>query len=262
MREKYGTRSGEGSMRETSTRLLQSDEEASERTYFGHDQDADPAGTIRTELKRMAYVLIVEDHPFVAAATAREVAGLLPKTETCCVDSIASAERTIAERVERPGFILLDLLLPDAEGLSGLVRLKHVAPEAVIAIISGEVSVQVMRDAFAQGARGYVAKTRDIQDFTDALAKLFERGFFFPPEAAEPRPPKHHPAHLTDREITALNALASGKLNKQLADALGVTESTFKTHLRAIYRKLGVRTRVQAVGRARELGLIRSRSAA
>ena len=70
--------------------------------------------------------------------------------------------------------------------------------------------------------------------------------------------PQQRPARLTEREVAALNALASGKVNKQLAEILGVAESTFKTHLRAIYRKLGVRTRVQAVGRARQLGLIQA----
>jgi LuxR family maltose regulon positive regulatory protein len=67
---------------------------------------------------------------------------------------------------------------------------------------------------------------------------------------------------LTEREVAAVRALASGKLNKQLATVLGVTESTFKTYLRAIYKKLGVRTRVEAVGRARELGLLDSRRGA
>jgi DNA-binding NarL/FixJ family response regulator len=204
----------------------------------------------------MAYVLIVDDHPFVAAATARETASLLPGAETFCVDSISSAEAAIKERGLAPDFILLDLLLPDADELSGLVRIRRVAPNSIIAIVSGEVNPQVMRDAFAQGARGYLAKTRDVDQFTDGLRKLFERGFYFPPEAAEPTPNHQRPARLTEREVAALNALASGKVNKQLADILGVAESTFKSHLRAIYKKLGVRTRVEAVGRARQLGLI------
>lgn len=205
----------------------------------------------------MAYVLIVDDHPFVAAATAREVASLLPGAKTRCVESVSSAEVAIAERGQTPDFILLDLLLPDADGLSGLVRLRIVAPNAITAIVSGEASPQVMRDAFAQGARGYLTKTRDVDDFTDSLKKFFDRGFFFPPEAARPTlSQQNRPARLTDREVAALNALASGKVNKQLADILGVAESTFKTHLRAIYKKLGVRTRVEAVSRARQLGLI------
>jgi len=207
----------------------------------------------------MTYVLIVDDHPFVASATGREVASLLPGAETQCADSIASAERAIETHDRHPDFILLDLLLPDTEGLSGLVRLRHAAPKAVVAIISGETNPQVMRDAFAQGARGYLTKTRDVDEFTDGLRKLFERGFYFPPEAADPATPSLRPSSLTARESAALRALASGKVNKQLAEVLGVTESTFKTYLRAIYKKLGVRTRVEAVGRARELGLLESR---
>jgi DNA-binding NarL/FixJ family response regulator len=207
----------------------------------------------------VTYVLIVEDHPFVASATAREVAALLPAAETQCVDSIGSAERAIAERGRSPDFVLLDLLLPDAEGLSGLVRIRQAAPNAPVAIVSGELSPGVMRDAFAQGARGYLAKTADVDSFTDGLRKFLERGFFFPPEAAEPVTATERPRRLTEREVAALRALASGKLNKQLADVLGITESTFKTYLRAIYRKLGVRTRVEAVGRARELGLLDAR---
>lgn len=207
----------------------------------------------------VTYVLIVEDHPFVASATAREVTALLPAAETRCVDSIEAAERTIAALGRNPDFVLLDLLLPDAEGLSGLVRIRQAAPTAPVAIVTGELSTVVMRDAFAQGARGYLAKTVDVESFTDGLRKFLERGFFFPPEAAQPVAKTERPQRLTEREVAALRALASGKLNKQLADVLGITESTFKTYLRAIYRKLGVRTRVEAVGRARQLGLLDAR---
>ena len=94
--------------------------------------------------------------------------------------------------------------------------------------MSGEVNPQVMRDAFAQGARGYLTKTRDVDEFTDSLKKLFERGFFFPPEAAEAVQQHHRPAQLTEREAAALNALASGKVNKQLADILGSPKALSK----------------------------------
>jgi DNA-binding NarL/FixJ family response regulator len=207
----------------------------------------------------MAYVLIVDDHPFVAAATAREVASLMPDAVAHRAESIQAAERVVAEHGRDPDVILLDLYLPDTEGLSGLVRLRQLVPGAVIAIVSGEVAPQVMRDAFAQGARGYLTKTRDVDAFTDGLRKLLEHGFFFPPEAAQSPVRDRRAANLTEREVAVLQALASGKVNKQLADTLGVAETTYKSHLRAIYRKLGVRTRVEAVGRARELGLIDSR---
>lgn len=204
----------------------------------------------------MAHVLIVDDHPLVASATAREVASILPDARTMCVKSLTAAEGAIAALQRDPDFILLDLMLPDAEGLSGLVRLRQAAPSSVIAILTGETSRQVMRDAFAMGARGYLVKTHDVDAFLDGLGKLLERGFFFPPEAAETPEEVRRPGALTAREVAAIRALATGKANKQLADILGVTESTFKSHLRAIYKKLGVKTRVQAVGRARQLGLL------
>jgi len=204
----------------------------------------------------MPHVLIVDDHPLVASATAREVAAILPDARATCVKSLTAAEGAIAALQRDPDFILLDLMLPDAEGLSGLFRLRQAAPNAVIAILTGETSRQVMRDAFAMGARGYLVKTHDVDSFLDGLGKLFQRGFFFPPEAAEAPEEVRRPGALTAREVAAIRALATGKANKQLADILGVTESTFKSHLRAIYKKLGVRTRVQAVGRARQLGLL------
>jgi DNA-binding NarL/FixJ family response regulator len=205
----------------------------------------------------MTDVLIVDDHPLVAAATAREVVAILPGARTTCVKSVAAAEGEVAALGRDPDFILLDLVLPDAEGLSGLVRLRQAAPDAVIAIVTGETGRQVMRDAFAMGARGYLVKTHDVDAFLAGLARLLRNGFYFPPEAAEKAVDiGDRPGVLTAREHAAVRALASGKGNKQLADSLGVSESTFKSHLRAVYRKLGVRTRVQAVGRARQLGLL------
>ena len=202
----------------------------------------------------MTRVLIVDDHPLVARATANEVRMVKRDTETRIAHSIEEAERVIAEW-EPPDTILLDLRLPDTDGLSGLVRLHKLVPKATIAIISAEDDPHVMRDAFAQGARGYLTKGRDIDQFTEALRKVLDYGFYFPPEVTTPAPATTS-LHLTEREEEVVRALALGKVNKQLADMLGVSESTFKTHLRAIYRKLGVRTRVQAAGRARELGLL------
>jgi DNA-binding NarL/FixJ family response regulator len=153
---------------------------------------------------------------------------------------------------------LLDLVLPDCQGLSGLVRLRALAPQSVIGVVSGETSPEVMRDCFAQGARGYLTKSTGADEFTDALRKLFDNGFFYPPQAADPVPAKSN-HRLTQREIDVLRALAIGKVNKQLAPLLKISESTFKTYLRSIYEKLGVRTRLEAVRRGVELGLIETR---
>ena len=136
----------------------------------------------------MPRVLIIDDHPLVARATANEVRMVKRDAETRLAHSIEEAERVIAEW-EEPDTILLDLRLPDTEGLSGLVHLHKVVPKATIAIISAEDDPNVMRDAFAQGARGYLTKGRDIDQFTDGLRKVLDYGFYFPPEVTTPAPP-------------------------------------------------------------------------
>ena len=135
----------------------------------------------------MTRVLIVDDHPLVARATANEVRMVKREAETRLAHSIEEAERVIAEW-EEPDTILLDLRLPDTDGLSGLVHLHKLVPKATIAIISAEDDPHVMRDAFAQGARGYLTKGRDIDQFTEGLRKVLDYGFYFPPEVTTPAP--------------------------------------------------------------------------
>ena len=157
----------------------------------------------------MTRVLIIDDHPLVARATANEVRMVKRDAETRLAHSIEEAERVIAEW-EEPDTILLDLRLPDTEGLSGLVHLHKVVPKATIAIISAEDDPNVMRDAFAQGARGYLTKGRDIDQFTEGLRKVLDYGFYFPPEVTTPAPPPPS-LHLTDREEEVVRALALGQ---------------------------------------------------
>lgn len=205
----------------------------------------------------MTTVLIVEDHPMVARYTKNEVTVLRPEASVRLASTMAEAEALIADD-GAPDYVLLDLMLPDCDGLSGLVRLRKLAPEAVVGVVSGETSPEVMRDCFAQGARGYLTKSTGADEFTEALRKLFDNGFFYPPQAADPLPARSlH--RLTQREVEVLRALAIGKVNKQLAPMLRISESTFKTYLRNIYEKLGVRTRLEAVRRGVELGVVETR---
>ena len=202
----------------------------------------------------MATVLIVDDHPMVARYTKIEVAALRPEAEVLISETLKNAEALIAGGIS-PDYVLLDLILPDCAGLIGLVRLRKLVPNAIIGVVSGETSPEVMRDCFTQGARGYLTKSTGAEEFTEALRKLFDNGFFYPRQAADPVPARS--AHrLTPREVEVLRTLATGKRNKQLAPMLGISESTFKTYLRNINEKLGARTRGEAVRRGFELGLI------
>jgi DNA-binding NarL/FixJ family response regulator len=199
-------------------------------------------------------VLIVDDHPMVARYTRSEVERIVPDASVATANSLADA-LTVVAQIGSPNLVLLDLMLPDSDGLWGLDRLRSVTPTAIVGIVSGETSPQVMRECFRRGARGYITKRTGADDFTEALRKLIENGFFYPAQAMEPLDNVPRP-RLTARELDVLRALAIGKRNKQLAPTLNISESTFKTYLRSIYDKLAVRTRVEAVRKGVELGLI------
>ena len=205
----------------------------------------------------MTRVLIVDDHPLVARYTKAEVEALRPDAGIVVAGTLAEAVALLADGT-CPDFILFDLMLPDCDGLAGVVRLRQLAPHAVIGVISGETNPEVMRDCFFQGAKGYLTKSTGAEEFTEALRKLFDNGFFYPRQAADPMPARST-HRLTPREAEVLRALAIGKANKQLAPTLNISESTFKTYLRNIYGKLGVRTRVEAVRRGEELGVVDTR---
>jgi DNA-binding NarL/FixJ family response regulator len=202
-------------------------------------------------------VLIVDDHPIVAKYTMNEVALMRPDYCIVIAGSLEEAERHIRGNVQ-PDYILLDLMLPDCDGLHALVSLRRLAPRAVVAVVSAETSSNVMRDCFSYGARGYLTKDTGADEFTKALETLFTNGFYYPAQAAS-HSSQRTAYRLTQREIEVLEALAIGKANKQLAPLLNISESTFKTYLRIIYEKLGARTRVEAVRRGIELGLVRTR---
>jgi DNA-binding NarL/FixJ family response regulator len=155
----------------------------------------------------MPRVLIVDDHPMVARYTRNEVAALIPDAIVHVAEALGEAETLMHDA--RPDFVLLDLRLPDSSGLSALVRIRECAPSAVVAIVTGETDPEVMRDCFVQGARGYVTKSTGADEFTDALRKLFQNGFYYPPQAAAPdaRRTTHR---LTRREVEVLRALAIG----------------------------------------------------
>lgn len=206
---------------------------------------------------RVTKVLIVDDHPMVARYTKNEVLAISPAATVLLAVTLAEAEEIVTS-IAAPDYILLDLMLPDCEGLSGLVRLRALAPQSVIGIVSGETSPNVMRDCFSQGARGYLTKSTGADEFTAALRKFFDNGFFYPAQASCPAP-EESASRLSRREVEVLRVLATGKLNKQLADLLSISESTLKTYLRIVYRKLRVRTRLEAVRRGLELGLIDAR---
>ena len=148
--------------------------------------------------------------------------------------------------------MVLDLHLPDVDGMSGLVRL-HAATRAPVLVVSSMAEDRVIASALEAGAAGYVPKHSRREVFRLALEAV-AAGRRFVPEgyvpAAEPDARDRAVARLaslTQQQARILEAICEGKLNKQIAFDLSIAETTVKAHVTAIMRKLGVQSRTQAV---------------
>lgn len=197
----------------------------------------------------MAYkVLIVDDHPMCGAALAMATRAVDSGALVEQVESLGAAEA----KARDGGFdlVLLDLMLPDVAGMGGLLLLKHMLPGATLAVVSSREDPAVIRGAAGYGAKGFIPKSASMPDMIEALRKLIAGETSFPPrmlDGADDNPGAHRLAELSAAQLRVLRAIASGRQNKQIAFELGIAEPTVKSHLAAIFRKLDVTNRTQAV---------------
>jgi DNA-binding NarL/FixJ family response regulator len=200
--------------------------------------------------------LIVDDHPLFCDAlsmTLKSVAG---------IEEIETADRleTAIHRVDlnpAPDAIVLDLNLPDVNGIDGLIRLRQAAGEVPVLVVSSLADNRVIGACMAAGAAGFVPKHSRREVFRAAFDALRE-GKRYLPEGYEPLPEGKMKGTareeaigrlglLTRQQAKILQLICEGLLNKQIAYELGVSEATIKAHVSAILQKLGVESRTQAV---------------
>jgi len=199
-------------------------------------------------------IIIADDHPLFRAAMQQAVMQLVPDVEIEQAESLPGLQKVV-EQHSNADLILLDLQMPGAHGYSGLVFLRSHFPEIPVIVVSACEDPAIMCQALDHRASGYIAKSSPLDDISEAIRKVLE-GDLYLPEVA--RRHQHQPnqnamdlaerlASLTPQQFRVLTMMAEGMLNKQIAYDLEVSEATIKAHVTAIFRKLGVRTRTQAV---------------
>jgi DNA-binding NarL/FixJ family response regulator len=199
----------------------------------------------------MAQILIVDDHWLFAAALEREVRRLQPESDCFRAGSVADA-LTLIRLGKKFDLALLDLRLPDAQGLSAVEALRREAPQLKVAVISAYDDARLMREAYRLEAIGYLSKAGAPESFERGLQLLLAGGFYFPPEVLEPPRPSG-PHGLTPREGDVLGQLVRGMTSKQIARKLGLAPATVDKHVEQIRVKLGARSRIQLLARLGEL---------
>jgi len=205
-------------------------------------------------------ILIADDHPVVRSALRLVVA---EKWSEIAVDEVGSiAEIEDSPRTGPYRLAILDLGLPDAHGFSGLIYLKKRWGSTPVVIISSRHDPQTIATAHILGAAGFISKSMSLPAMGAALERAMAGESSFPqPEATNPRAAapvdiveaSRRVASLSAAQMRVLTALVDGRLNKQIAQDMHLTEATVKAHLTAVFRKLSVHNRTQALLAARPL---------
>lgn len=198
-------------------------------------------------------VLIVDDHPLFCDALSMTLQSVARIGEIHTADRLEQALGLIDEGLN-PDAVMLDLNLPDVDGLEGLVRLKAAANAPVI-VVSSLADNRVISQVIHAGAAGYVPKHSQRDVFRIAFQTVHSGEVFVPEdcvlidaeEADEHSDAVARLATLTNQQSRILQLICEGKLNKQIAYDLSIAETTVKAHVTAIMRKLGVQSRTQAV---------------
>ena len=199
------------------------------------------------------HVLIVDDHPLFCDALSMTLQSVAQIGAIHTTDRLEGAMEMLADGL-KPDAVMLDLNLPDVEGLDGLVRLKAAANAPVI-VVSSLSDNRVVSQVIQAGASGYVPKHSQRDVFRCAVETVHSGEVFLPEgcvlidadEDDEQSDAVSRLATLTNQQARILHLICKGKLNKQIAYDLSIAETTVKAHVTAIMRKLGVQSRTQAV---------------
>lgn len=200
-------------------------------------------------------VLIADDHPLFRQALTLAVARVLPDARVIEAGTLGAAAKAVNE-AQGLALILLDLKMPGAVGYSGIALLHAECPGVPILVVSSADGAAAAEEVRAFGAIGFLRKDNDLAAIEGAIAAALGASPARAAPASEPVDAvRQTVAGLTPTQLKVLLAVLEGKLNKQIAYDLGMSEATVKAHMTAIMRKLDVRNRTQAALVARSLGL-------
>ncbi len=211
-------------------------------------------------------VLLIDDHALVR----KGLEELLQSRDIDVVASVGSGEEGIEKTQQLdPDIILLDIKMPTMSGLEALERMRSMGMETPVLMLSMSRDEADLERALRRGAQGYLLKDMDPDDLMPALQDAIAgknvvakelipsltrivQGKPARPESPQPATPL---SELTPREQEILSHIAEGESNKVIARSLGISDGTVKLHVKAILRKLGVHSRVEAAVIAVEHGL-------
>lgn len=209
----------------------------------------------------MERIVVADDHPLFRTALVSALERAAPGRLIVETSSLSGAREALGARSQGPvELLLLDLKLTDSEGFAGLSGIRADFPAVPVVVVSASEDANTIRRACDFGASGFIPKSAALEEMVAAMTSVLAGETWVPPSFALEQPRsdagmERRIASLTPSQLRILVGLKQGRLNKQIAYDLGVTEATIKAHLTGVFRKLGVFNRTQAVIAAQALEL-------
>lgn len=207
-------------------------------------------------------IIIADDHPLFRAALRQALQQTLGDLDFIESESFDAVQELAAEHPDAE-LVLLDLNMPGANGLSGLVFLRGQYPALPVVVISAHEEPDLMYRALDLGASGFIPKSAPLAMLQAALRDVLDGNVWLPPNLPD-RQQSDSPqdqdlaqrlGSLTPQQYRVFCLMSEGLLNKQIASRMDVSEATVKAHITAVLRKLGVQSRTQALAATRGLVL-------
>lgn len=205
----------------------------------------------------MYKILVADDHPLFRDAIVNIIDIKFPGSTTLETEDIESTLGCVKDNDEID-LILLDLNMPGMSGLNGLLDLRNQCPTTPIVIVSAEQEKQKILQTLSYGAVGFIAKSSSKETIGEAIESVFQGNMYLPSDimraqanvATTKKEFQASPENislLTRRELIVLQHLIKGEANKEIGFNLHISETTVKSHVSSILKKLGTSNRVKVV---------------
>lgn len=190
-------------------------------------------------------VMTVDDHPLLREGIAAVLEGA---SEAKLVAEASNGREAVEQyREHRPDVTLMDLKMPEMDGIDAIRQIRREFPNARIVVLTTYRGDAEALQALRAGALGYLLKSALRKELIEAIVNVHEGRRYIPPDIAQAIAEHAADGELSLRELEVLRHVAAGNSNKIVAGMLGVTEDTIKAHMRSIMEKLNARDRAHAV---------------
>ena len=208
----------------------------------------------------MQRILIIDDHPIFRHAMVTILGKKFPDSQTLEANSLSEALELL-EADAAFDLVMLDLNMPETCGLNGLLEIRNQHPNLPVVIISAETEKQNILQTISYGAVGFISKSSKIEEIATSVESIFQGNVCLPSEILRTSSVRNRVKKedaisldqirsLTRKELAVLKYLTQGLANKVIAYELNISETTVKSHVSSILKKLGASNRVKVVASA------------